>query len=225
MSIFMVVLAFSAHYLVYFLMKYCLDTPTTWADMTDDNRLYVPCVDDVKFREDESISLYRIRVNRYVNQVVCPAHHYFALNKKLCKRNDSAPFYISAFLMAVSAFVAYKKLGALSFIQSDFRCFTATGCICILGDWAVRFLYNRRFALPKITVTMEEMTESFNRTYSPSNYEYDIAKETAFNNYLILKHLDYLIKVEDSVRRRQCAETFLSIAAAVIFLLFVPFNP
>ena len=89
-------------------------------------------------------------------------------------------------------------------------------CLCVLGRYIIKKVYINRFMICSFGLDIEDLRNEF----ANEEPEFGLDEEKAFNNYIILRHYNYLLSIEYTVQFRHSVYKIFSAVSAIIYLLF-----
>lgn len=223
MNILWLIISIVVHFFIAFVLMYCCDNAEIWKDGKE-IKICKPSVNNLKSLDN----VYY--VNKYVENVIQPSHHYFILRNTIkayqgnegCS-NELAGIVLQVFSLlfimrnAVQVFPNKYLHKALYLIIIGVVCLA----VCCLGCYIIRKVYKKHFALRSFCYSREDLKQRF--VYDDT--EHDISEEDAFNNYVIMCHYNYLLSIEDTVIFRKNIMKVITWASTIIYILFFMRTP
>lgn len=207
------VVAFGLYLLSAFLWMYCSDELPDFNQIIDHLNLARPKISDLNNPAEQELS-------KYVEQVICPAYHYFVLRDQIKKStlHDSSPFWAGLALHSGFAFVLVRMLLRVGFTDSILLCTALVIVACVLGSWLLSILYKKKLQLKPFTYTREEIQSQVEWFDSR---EFDIDNNTEVNNCLIDLHCRYLMNNQKRVLTRAVVRDIMSGVACIVYLIVI----
>lgn len=209
------------HCVICFLINFSTDRPSFPFGKKD---VTMPAVRDLA---DEDCKCSVFRADDYVKDVIMPAHSYFLLLKDI-ELPDMAwiqfiVLYVSTFLLVLRP--ANKLLGEIAFLgQSDVLCYIvailASIGLCVLLGWLISLAYKKWIAIPKFSLSPEELE----RGIIPYREGMRISENRYKENYYISVYHDYLLRNNADTQSRKACYKVLSVITFIVYIL-VFFNP
>ena len=218
MYIVLFVIAFGAYLLSAFLWMYCSDELPDFNQVIDDLDLVRPQVSDLSHPVEPHLS-------RYVDQVICPAYHYFVLRNQIRQSiSRDSSFWGGLVIHSGCALLLIRLLLKVGFTESVLFCVVLVSAACVLGCWLLSILYKRKLQLKPFTCNKEKTRSQLEQF---SDREFDISDDAELNNRLIDLHCRYLMDNQKTVMTRSIVRGIMYGAAGIIYLfVFLPFfNP
>ena len=153
-------------------------------------------------------------------RTIAVAHCYFSLKNDLSWAESESEGCITGLLIqSFSITLPFYKLLNLEF-ESD----TMHALICFLFFpfcgamyFIIHKLYKNFLLVKPFGYTAEELREEFNRCNPHSSYEF-IYEDTAFQNWVLEKHYNYLLSVKERTLLKKYIAKPLSVLAFIILL-------
>lgn len=219
MDIVWLLISLAVHFFMTFVLMYCCDSAEIWKDGRA-IQIHKPSIYNLKNLDDKH------DVNKYIEDVIKPSHHYSVLKKKISETDggiDSGTGCLISMVLqgfsfllilknALKVFPMGKLPQALYYIIVVIICVA----ICGLGYYIIKKLYNKHLAIEEFRYNREDLE----RTFVYDDTEFDISEEDAFNNYVLMCHYRYLSSIEDTVVFRKNILKVMSWVSTIIYILF-----
>lgn len=218
MTILWLIISVAAHFFTAFILMYCHDDALLWKEGKE-IKLHKPSILDLETLEDKYMA------DKYVKEIIQPSHHYFILKREIdiCQENDGCTNELVGGVLQVFSFLFIMRNVSKVFPneylhKTLYTIIIGVVClvVCCLGCYIIRQLYNKHLALGGFMYTREDLENIF--VYDET--EFNISGEDAFNNYVILRHYNYLLNIEDSVKFRAAIKKVVNGLSAIIYFLF-----
>lgn len=212
------------HYLTAFVLMYCCDNVKLWKD-DESIYLYKPAVYDLN-----NTDFRMFIVDKYVDNIINPAYHYFILRKEVeetCGGEEFAYGFILQLPSLLFVMNYIKRLlpeiliNGMPKLISIIMILVISLIPCIIGCYIVWKIYNSKFSLPEFYYSNKMLKERFVYEGSDFDKEYGLEIDTAFNHYVILKHYEFILSLIDKVRFRKAVRRIISGLCVLIWLLFI----
>ena len=202
-----------------FLLMYAFDEPKIWKSEEDKLKLRKPETSDLLSANEFSIS-------SYVEQVICPAYYYFVLrNETFSERNkNSGSIMCGLFFQFPTLFLSYRGLYKTGIIESRSICYALVCVLCAIGSFVLYKIYINTLKIDKFEESMDSLYVLFAK--NARDEKHDISPESAFNNFAIKFHMNYLLSIKETVRSRRVLRRYINSIALLIYILaFLPAEP
>lgn len=199
------------HFFTAFLFLYSFDSAKLWKS-NKEIRLKEPSLYDLDFAN-------LLKVHSYVENIIKPSHHYFVLRNTIeAQSKDDSGFGTLIILQASSFLFIFKYMREVFPLLNYFASSVISVIICVVGYLIVSMVYQKcNFSIKKFNCDEQDLKKEF--VYDESKYPL-INEETAFNNFVINKHYQYLLSIESTLWHRATIKKILSALATIIYILF-----
>lgn len=199
------------HLFTAFLCFYSLESVKFWKD-NKEIRLKEPSLYDLDLAD-------LLKVHRYVEDIIKPSHHYFVLRNTIESQSKDDSGGISLILLQGSSLLfIVKYIRKIFSLSNYFVASVISVIVCGVGCIIVSIVYQKfNFHIKKFNYDEQDLKNEF--VYDESKYPL-ITEETAFNNFVIKKHYQYLLSIENTVWHRATIKKILSVLATIIYILF-----
>ena len=220
MAILNFILSLAIYLFVAFVLMYCNDEAHIWKDNREIH-LFKPSIHDLESIEDKYI------ISQYIENTLIHAHNYFALRNRIKKLQEKEDYSgcLTTIVLEVFSYIFVVR-SAENMLPNEFfdiskvlytiLLFAVTLGLCLLGRYMVKKVYINKFMIRSFGLNVEDLRNTF--VYEESEFGLDEEKE--FNNYIILRHYNYLLSIENTVQFRHSIYKIFSIAAGIVYLLF-----
>ena len=139
-----------------------------------------------------------LKVHSYVEIIIKPSHHYFVLRNTIeAKTKDNSGYGSQFILQAASLLFVIKYMREVFPLLNYFTASVLSAIVCVVGYLIVSMIYQKsNFSIAKFNYDEQDLKKEF--VYDESEYPL-INEETAFNNFVINKHYQYLLSIESTV--------------------------
>lgn len=202
-----------------FLLMYAFDEPKIWRSKDDKLKLRKPETSDLLTANQFSLS-------SYVEQVICPAYYYFVLRNETFpeKNEDSGSIMYGLFFQFPTLFLSYRGLYKTGIIESRSICYVLVCVLCAIGSFLLHKVYINTLKIDQFEESMDSLYLLFMK--NTRDEKHDISPESAFNNFAINFHMNYLLSIKETVRSRRVLRRYINSIALLIYILaFMPTEP
>ena len=225
MEIIVAVLGYILHCFTAFALIFSCDKAKIWGDGEEIN-LVMPKLDDIEEEEmktfdktdSDDIWEHKQRINRsimlankkqrdkYIETVICPAHHYFLLSREIqwyqsdCDKGLSHGVFLQLFSIVLSA----QMLIRAEVFDAWYVAILLVASICSASCYIIYLIYKHYWIAEGLRI----------KHFSPYGYD------KRDNNYTIAKHYEYLCSIKETVYFRASVRKILFNASLIIYVLF-----
>lgn len=189
---------------------YCYENVKIWA--SGKIILNKPSIFDLKVLDDHQ------ELNKYVEEVIKPSHHYFILEDSISSHNNVEGYekwFTGIILQSSSIFpILINSNNILSEYLPSIVINIFSIIICLFGCLFISKIYKSKLSVDIFDYSERELKKIF--CYKSETFNIDENK--SFNNFVLGKHYFYLRTISRSIEFRRSMRKIIVALAGIIYI-------
>lgn len=203
------------HFILSLVFIYCYDTETLWKE-TDgrEPHLYMPRLEhfgEHKIEEQQ----------KYVENVILPAHDYFKKVDEIKKAQDHDIAIMYTFCWGSTFFLFLRFFSSASITDYTILNLIIAVALYALIIFLANWIYKRKHLnLGTFPITALELEEMHKDYVESAGFFFDLQEKDSLNYFIIKEHNRYIDKVYDTIQKRYRIK---KVAESILGFLYITF--